>query len=128
MAFYCLDKKLSKEPKLTFEGINLYLAGFSRSERRCFVANLNFSHLLHGADAINCGTDIRHFKEFFDRGLENPLVGKVHENYAKMLFKDKEEFHYEFIFHEIVDYEQTVGIPPVIGCSFHPVGLFKPKA
>ncbi len=37
------------------------------------------------------------------------------------------EFKYEFIFHEVEDYSET-SIPPVIGCSFHPVGFFKPKA
>ena len=128
MAFDCLDKKLSKEPDTD---MNLYLARFSRSKRRCFVdpGLSNFKDLLNGVDAINCGTDIRHFEHFFKDDLANPLLDTVNEIYANMLFKHGEkEFHYEFIFHEVQDYPEISGtstIPYVIGCSFHPRCLFK---
>jgi hypothetical protein len=134
MAFDCLDRKLSKEPKLTLDDMNLYLAHFSRSRRRLFSDpdhELNIKDLLYGADALNCGTDIRHFEKFCTERSDNPLVEKVNEFCVNKLFeKDQKEFHYDFIFHLVEDYEEMPTkagesvIPRVIGCSFHPRGLF----
>jgi hypothetical protein len=137
MAFDCLDKKLSKEPNMKIDDITLYLARFSRSKRRCYVdpglsdvwGLSNIKDLLKGADAINCGTDIRHFEDFLKEDLASPLVNQVNDVYGNTLFNQGVmEFHYEFIFHEVQDYPEISGtstIPYVIGCSFHPRGLFK---
>ena len=190
MAFNCVNKKYSSSPEsMPFDAMIEYLAMFSRSRRRLFqyqkwslkvkrekgpeeYVEILPQEMKWGVDAINCGTDIRHFEDFLSDYFDyrHPLTGKVHKRFAKIAGfrlektpaekKKKEdwkkkgeekqegqfferdpplEFKYEFIFHEVEDYEEipmptnygdgeSFKIPPVIGCSFHPVGFFKPKA
>lgn len=136
---------------MPFDEIDRDLAKFSRSRRRLYSEDKTDAtrELLYGIDAINCGTDIRHFQRFLeDFGSQHPLYKKVHNKYMEQAKKvpteDATSFEYEFIFHLVEDYEEiptqygdvknvannpviNISIPPVIGCSFHPVGFFKPK-
>ena len=144
---------------MPFDEMDRDLAKFSRSRRRLYSEDRTDAtrELLYGIDAINCGTDIRHFQRFLeDSGSQHPLYKKVHNKYMEQAKKvpteDATSFEYEFIFHLVEDYEEipteygdvkkieyvvetkipknpviNISIPPVIGCSFHPVGFFKPK-